>query len=299
MAVRRVEITLVRHGESVSNVTGRWQGQGDSPLSEHGTTQAEQLGERLAETSFDLVCSSDLTRAHDTGRRVAARWGTEPVTDPRWREIDVGVWEGLTRGEVAERFPEEIRRLGEGEPLPIGGGESWADLSKRGMGALRSLADRLQDGQRAIVFSHGGLIGMTVAGLFGLPYRKPRRMGNIVNTSMTTLRFDGDDVRLLQFNDSLHLGPEGSWATKQRKRGAAIVDLCSDESAPEFDLAAHVAVQSKSNAGQRVVVPAPAALIRRYANQLMDSDATDLSSGVTQVVSSDRGQTLAAYAKRM
>ena len=42
-----VRLVLVRHAESEANIGGRWQGQGDSPLSERGKSQARALAERM------------------------------------------------------------------------------------------------------------------------------------------------------------------------------------------------------------------------------------------------------------
>ena len=59
-----------------------WQGHGDSPLSDKGRTQANALGELLAQDEFDLVLSSDLSRAADTGRAVRP----DLELDPAWRD---------------------------------------------------------------------------------------------------------------------------------------------------------------------------------------------------------------------
>ena len=122
-----VRITFVRHGESVSNQAQRWQGQGDSPLSALGQTQAQALGQRIGGRHFDRVIASDLMRASDTARAT----GFAFEQDPEFREFDVGLWEGLTKEEVEERFPDEIGRLKAGEDLPLGGGESFATFSAR------------------------------------------------------------------------------------------------------------------------------------------------------------------------
>ncbi|MBW2687894.1 MAG: histidine phosphatase family protein [Deltaproteobacteria bacterium] len=92
-----LEVCLVRHGQSVSNAAGVWQGQGDSPLSEIGRTQVDGLGQALAGERYDLVLSSDLSRAADTAKAS----GVEVEHDRAWREIHVGDWEGLTMEQVA------------------------------------------------------------------------------------------------------------------------------------------------------------------------------------------------------
>ena len=102
-----LEICFVRHAQSVSNAAGVWQGQGDSPLSELGRSQVAALRDAISGDDYDLVLSSDLSRAADTAEALGA-----PVEhDPRWREIDVGRWEGLTMEQVVERFPEQIAAL--------------------------------------------------------------------------------------------------------------------------------------------------------------------------------------------
>src|SRR5437879_13343918 len=68
-----VRILLVRHGETVFNVEGRWQGQSDSPLTERGLAQARELARALAEVSIAAIYSSDLGRAIDTATGGAKR----------------------------------------------------------------------------------------------------------------------------------------------------------------------------------------------------------------------------------
>src|SRR5919204_6587487 len=100
-----VRILLARHGETVSNVEGRWQGQADSPLTERGLAQARELGRALGSDSLAAVYSSDLGRALDTAREVAAPHGLEVTPDPRLRELHVGTWSGRLGSEIRAEFP--------------------------------------------------------------------------------------------------------------------------------------------------------------------------------------------------
>ena len=106
-------ILLARHGETDWNAVGRWQGHTDRPLTELGRRQAAELAERLADVELDAVYSSDLLRAVETAEPVAKRLGLPLQTLPELREVDVGTWAGLTRDEVAERFPDGFRRWSE------------------------------------------------------------------------------------------------------------------------------------------------------------------------------------------
>src|SRR5881394_4058244 len=95
-----VRILLARHGETVFNVEGRWQGQSDSPLSERGLAQARELGRALADEPISTVFSSDLGRAMATAREVAEVHGLRVIGDARLREIDVGGWTNKNGAEI-------------------------------------------------------------------------------------------------------------------------------------------------------------------------------------------------------
>ncbi len=236
-----IELTLVRHGESTFNVTGRWQGQGDAPLSELGQKQAAWVGQRLAAEAFDRVISSDLQRAHHT----ALATGHEVETRRAWREIDVGRWEGMTRPEVAERFPEEVAAAMRGDNVKIGGAESWADLSERVEAAMLELARELKPGQKAAVFAHGGVIASLVSGVLGLRRHQPRPIGRISNTAISRVQVwlnPAQDAvahaRLLAFNDASHAFTIPAWAEEMTRSGHPVTTLIAQ--GPEDLVEAHL-----------------------------------------------------------
>ncbi|HWJ97628.1 MAG TPA: histidine phosphatase family protein, partial [Acidimicrobiales bacterium] len=97
-------LLLVRHGESIWNADGRWQGQADPPLSERGQEQAAAAAASIG--TVDVLVTSDLERAADTGAIIGRILGIEPVlVEPRLRERDAGSLSGLTRPEIHEAFP--------------------------------------------------------------------------------------------------------------------------------------------------------------------------------------------------
>lgn len=214
-----MEIVLLRHGESEANVAGRWQGQGDTPLSPAGRRQAELVAERLAGWRFDRVISSDLGRA----RATAAALGRPAEVDSRWREIDIGAWEGLTRQQVAEGFPEEIEALREGRDLPLGGGETLAGFRSRVEEAFRALVEELDEGERALVVTHGGVVASVAGAVLGLEDR--RVLGRLTNTSLTMVSGPPDRLQLGFYNDAGHLGALTGWAAERLAAGDTVVSL--------------------------------------------------------------------------
>jgi 2,3-bisphosphoglycerate-dependent phosphoglycerate mutase len=199
-----LELWLVRHGETTWNAAGRWQGHADAPLSEAGILQAQRLAARLSGQRFDAVISSDLSRAFDTAKIVAAKLEGAPnvILESLWREIDVGELSGLNEQEtIARGLHHRSKAFDERHP----GGESSADLAVRVSCAIEHL--RLERiGQRVIVFSHGGTIKRAMAVLLGEPDARWNFKFTIGNTSISrfTLNSDGEN-RCLTFNDTAHL----------------------------------------------------------------------------------------------
>lgn len=164
---------MVRHGETDWNRDGRFQGHADPPLNETGHGQARALAAQLASTRFDAVYSSDLRRAVETARVVASRLGLSVSARADLREADVGVFTGLTREEIAERFPAEAR-LAHRVGFTGATGEGFERLSERIIGALVETAAAHPD-QRVLVVTHGGPIRVTLASADGMTVEDHRR----------------------------------------------------------------------------------------------------------------------------
>ncbi len=134
----RLLVTLVRHGQSVSNRAKQFGGQNDVLLSRIGRMQARLAGEALASMRVTRVISSDLSRAADTARAIAQRTRVKLELFPELRERDVGVLTGKTFDEARDHHPEHFQALMSGDPhAKIGGAESYADVAER--------VDRLMD----------------------------------------------------------------------------------------------------------------------------------------------------------
>ena len=152
---------LARHGETEWNRIGRWQGATDIPLSDVGRAQARLLAERLRDRRIARVHASQLSRALETAQIIAAHLGAPaPTADPRLRERGYGAFEGLTREECAERFPEVWEQyLADRRAVPPGA-EPQAEVTERMTGAMTEIA--AQAARRVGIRSDPG----------GLPWRR-------------------------------------------------------------------------------------------------------------------------------
>lgn len=162
-------VIVLRHGETDHNARGVWQGQLDSDLSQVGRGQARAAAAALAAYHPSVVVASDLKRAAETGDEVAQACGTTIAYDPRWREIHVGQWEGLTAAEVNDAYPEERLRHLRGEDFRRGvDGEALSDVAQRVRSALDDLLDALGPGETAVVATHGVTGRVVIAELVDL-----------------------------------------------------------------------------------------------------------------------------------
>lgn len=167
-----VSLLLVRHGQSVWNAQGRWQGQADPPLSELGEQQAAEAGSRLqtgpfVAQPFDAVVASDLIRARRTAEILASTLGVGPVTtEPGLREFDVGEWCGLTRPEIESKWPGMIAAWSAGDLASPPGGEDRYAFTERAEATVTTLARARAAGSHILVVTHGGLI-RRLAGALG------------------------------------------------------------------------------------------------------------------------------------
>jgi broad specificity phosphatase PhoE len=162
-------LVVVRHGETLDNAAGIWQGLKDSELSPVGLAQADKAAPAVAAYQPELLVASDLARARVTAERVGEAAGMPVRLDPRLREIDVGEWQGVTTAEVRNRDPELLAAMGRGEDIRRGHtGETVAELAARVRAALDDVIAELSPGRVAVVVCHGVAARAGVASLVGL-----------------------------------------------------------------------------------------------------------------------------------
>jgi 2,3-bisphosphoglycerate-dependent phosphoglycerate mutase len=202
-----MHLLLVRHGETVWNQENRWQGQADVPLSEAGQQQALQLARRLcAERRLvHAIYASDLARAWRTSEILGEALGVAPIPERGWREMNIGVWSGLTSAEVITRYAADWERLRAGEDLPRGGGETFAQFQGRILESVAYLSARHR-GEQVVIVTHGGAVRAFLLHCRKLPlnqFRQVEKIGNL-GLSEVTVRANGE-ATIHSVNDLSHL----------------------------------------------------------------------------------------------
>jgi probable phosphoglycerate mutase len=163
------ELILIRHGETVWNRQGRFQGQQDSPLTPEGVAQAAAIAAHVAHHGIQAIYASDLGRTLETAAPLAAATGLAVIPEPGLRERNLGILEGLTRAEAESLHAAAFARYWARDPdFLLPGGESLRQVETRGQTVLAALAARHPGGRIAIV-SHGSLLTTFVRAIMGVP----------------------------------------------------------------------------------------------------------------------------------
>jgi broad specificity phosphatase PhoE len=165
-------IYLLRHGETLWNTAGRFQGHRDSPLTTRGLDQADYMGRLLAreikgrENLFKIHVSP-LGRARETAARITNLIPLDIRAEPRLAEVTIGSWDGMTNYEIEAEYPGALRGANAFDwYFRSPDGETFEEACARVQAWLSSISGP------AIAISHG-LIGRLVRGVYlGLTQRE-------------------------------------------------------------------------------------------------------------------------------
>lgn len=160
---------LIRHGQVVNHHEYRYNGHFDVDITPTGVLQMNRLADFLSTHPIEAIYSSDLQRAVKGARIIGKDLSIEPVEVHALRELHLGRWEGLTREEASERFPEEAGFMFKDLATDkVKGGESLLDLGERVLPALKEIIERHR-GKKVCIVAHGGVNRVILAEAMGLP----------------------------------------------------------------------------------------------------------------------------------
>lgn len=198
-------VFLIRHGETIWNSEMKLQGHADIPLSDTGIAQAKALSQRLASQTISAVYCSDLSRAVETARHIAAPRGLELIPVKALREINFGRWEGQTFKEIREQYGDLVKRWWS-SPLQVDipGGEGLSDLASRVVSTVRGIVEKHQ-GEQVAVVCHGGPIRSLVCTILNMDLNKYWKIRQD-NAALNIIDFsDWNSGVVALLNDRSHL----------------------------------------------------------------------------------------------
>jgi alpha-ribazole phosphatase len=154
-----IEFIFVRHGETDKNKEGILQGHLDIPLNKKGIGEAVELGKFLGQLKFDLIFSSDLTRALQCAKEIQKNFPyIEIKKEPLLRERFFGEHQGKRLTDLGYKdvsYGEMVKHLYECE-CPRG--ESNMLLLGRIKRFL--VSEKLKN--KNLVVTHGGVVMLTL-----------------------------------------------------------------------------------------------------------------------------------------
>ena len=208
-----IKFLFIRHGQTEWNISGKFQGTLNSPLTEIGINQAKKLHLKLVEknTDFSSVYSSPLGRAYQTAK-IISNDQSSILPLPEFQEISLGDMEGFSHKKFEDLYPEEYYNFSHNPELynPSSfNGESYQELLPRIEDGLNNLLSLHQSGDTVIVVTHG----VTLRAICSYISNSDKKLSLDLftkhpvpeNTSVTTAIYENEKWTLLDFSNVEHL----------------------------------------------------------------------------------------------
>lgn len=197
------QIYLIRHAEAEGNLYRRMHGQYNSGVTELGRLQIEALGDRFSDIPLDAVYASDLCRTMETAAVLCRRKQLPLHTEPRLREINVGVWEDMPFGNAEEEYPDAMAQfMTDPNTWLLQEAETYETVARRGVEALRDIAEA-NPGKSVAVAAHRIIISAVLDYLFP----EIAGQGGSANTAVSLLTYENGTFSLVFSHNADHLGP--------------------------------------------------------------------------------------------
>lgn len=127
-----IKLYIIRTGETIFEVQDRVEPAGSAPLSPRGVQEIQALSDELLGEKVDVIYASDGEAEKQTAELLSKPLKVKIRTIPGLREIDYGLWQGLTVKEIRRRQP-KIYRQWTDAPTTVcpPGGETLEDVHGR------------------------------------------------------------------------------------------------------------------------------------------------------------------------
>ena len=166
------KLVLVRHGQSEWNAKNLFTGWKDPKLTDLGIQEAIKAGDLLETRNlkFDLMFTSDLFRAQETGRLILKQMNhadIQVIKDQSLNERNYGDLAGLNKDEAREKWGEEqVHIWRRSFDVPPPGGESLKNTAERVLPYFElEIMPKVKEGLNILVAAHGNSLRALVTEL--------------------------------------------------------------------------------------------------------------------------------------
>ena len=160
--MKKSNLVLVRHGQSEWNKKNLFTGWKDPELTHKGIEEAIKAGKDLKTKNikFDIMFTSDLLRAQETGRLILESMGQSDIPvikNQCLNERNYGDLAGLNKDDAREKWGEEqVHVWRRSFDVPPPGGESLKDTAERVLPYFHSeIFPKVEDGLDVLIAAHG------------------------------------------------------------------------------------------------------------------------------------------------
>jgi len=154
-----IKLFLIRHGQTLWNKEGRYQGDMDIGLTRVGFKQAKLAAKYLSKVDFSNIYSSTLRRAIDTANIINKTRNLKIIARENLKEINFGKWEGMKFAQINMMFHDDYQNwLKDPYNNCPTGGESFKQVKERAAAEIDNIVNENEDGSSVAVVTHGGVI---------------------------------------------------------------------------------------------------------------------------------------------
>ncbi len=199
-----MQVILIRHGQTDWNQEDIFRGRIDVKLNSEGMREAEIIGKALSKVRIDDIYSSPLSRAYETAKCIASFHNKEVVVQKEFIDIDFGVWQGLSKSEVKERYQKAFSKWErKPERVKIPGAESLDDVRNRTLAGVHAILSEYPEGI-VIIVSHGLINKVLLCAVLGLSnshFWKVKQDNGAVNI----FKYTPHGSKVFMMNNTTHL----------------------------------------------------------------------------------------------
>jgi broad specificity phosphatase PhoE len=212
----KTKLIIVRHAEAVGNAIREFHGWTDSSITERGHIQAKQVAERLKDVPIDVIYSSSLKRTMETAMYISKIKGLPIIKRDDLKEINGGLWEGMTWTNLVKSYPKEYE-IWEEKPhihqMPEG--ESMKDFQQRLINAVSDIINT-EKGKNVCIVTHGTAIRVLMCWFLDYSLEDIVKIPWCDNTAVTIVDSNDEKFIVEIEGDSCHLDDEISTIKNQK-----------------------------------------------------------------------------------
>lgn len=200
-----IELFITRHGETMWNLEKRFQGWGNSELTENGIAMAKNLAKVIDDNHIDTVFTSPLKRAYETTLIAVGGRDLPVIVLEDLKEMNLGEWEGRRLVDLEKAEAERVAFYwNEPEKYHSREGEEFTEFIQRVRRAAEAMISQ-PSVKKALVVTHGMTVKALLHVLTGIEFKDILKEPIMKQTSITRIRLEDDQAQILIKGDTSHM----------------------------------------------------------------------------------------------